>query len=179
MERYPKIKNSQFDEIFNKIADLLEIKGEIIYKILAYRRAAEAIRDLEQDVMDYWKNQKLTEIPGVGKAISEKINEFIQTGKIEFLEKLKEDVPESLIDLLRVPDLGPKKVSILWKKAGISTLEELEHAASSGKLRDLDGFGEKTEKNILRGLEALASQSGRIAIAKAWLFGTKLVDYLQ
>jgi DNA polymerase (family X) len=179
MEKEKRTTNAFLVEMFNKIADLLEIKGEVIYKILAYRRAAESIRDLDREVVRIWEEGQLTEIPGVGKAIAEKIDEIIRTSKLEFLEKLKIEIPESLVELLRVPDLGPKKVATLWKAAGIISLDQLEAGAKAGKLRDLPGFGEKSEQKIIAGLEALSRQSGRIPIGKAWLFCERLAAFLS
>ena len=174
-----KISNTQIRDLLNKIADLLEIKGENIYKILAYRRAAESLSELDRDVKYYWESGQLTQIPGVGKAIAEKIDELINTGKLEFYEQLCQEIPESLVELLRVPDLGPKKAAVLWRKAGITNILELEQAAKEGKLRPLSGFGEKSEKKILLGIEALGRQSGRIPIGKAWVFCQRLSDYLR
>ncbi len=115
-----------------------------------------------RDVNEYWKEGKLEDIPGVGKAISEKIDELLRTGKLEFLEKLKKEVPVSLADWLQVPGLGPKKVALIWKELDITTLAELEQAARAGKLRDLPGMGEKSEAQILTGIESLSRRSGRI-----------------
>jgi DNA polymerase (family 10) len=115
-----------------------------------------------------WKEGKLEEIPGVGKAISEKIDELLRTGKLEFLEKLEKEVPLSLADWLRVPGLGPKKVALIWKELGITTLPELEHAAKAGEIRRLPGMGEKSEAQVLAGLESLARRSGRLPLGQAY-----------
>ncbi|MGC8855737.1 MAG: helix-hairpin-helix domain-containing protein, partial [Anaerolineae bacterium] len=118
------LNNRQLAEVFTLIADLSEIKGEIIYKTLAYRKAAESLLSLGREASEYWKEGKLQEIPGVGKAIAEKIDELLRTGKLEFLEELKKEVPESLATWLQVPGLGPKKVALIWKSLGITTLPE-------------------------------------------------------
>ncbi|MCK4900559.1 MAG: hypothetical protein KAS38_17390, partial [Anaerolineales bacterium] len=114
--------NQGVADVFDRIADLLEIKGEVIYKTLAYRRAAESINELPRDINDIWQEGKLTDIPGVGKAIAEKIDELLSTGRLEFWEKLTAEVPASLADLLQVPDLGPKKVALFWEELGITNL---------------------------------------------------------
>jgi DNA polymerase (family X) len=124
--------NRDIAGIFKTIADLLEIKGEVIYKILAYRKAADSIVNLGRDVNEVWRSGELLSVPGVGKATAEKIDELLSTGQMAFYEKLKAEVPVSLTELLRVPDLGPKKVTMLWKKAGITSLAELEAAARQG-----------------------------------------------
>ncbi|HNA90323.1 MAG TPA: helix-hairpin-helix domain-containing protein, partial [Anaerolineales bacterium] len=145
------MNNKQLADTFTLIANLLEIKGEIIYKILAYRKAAESLQALGREAGDYWKEGNLSEIPGVGKAIAEKIDELLSTGKLQFLENLKKEVPESLADWLQVPSLGPKKISMIWKALNITTLAELESAAKEGKLRDMPGMGAKSEAAILDG----------------------------
>ncbi|MFN2237317.1 MAG: helix-hairpin-helix domain-containing protein, partial [Anaerolineales bacterium] len=132
--------NKQLADTFTLIGNLLEIKGEIIYKILAYRKAADSLNELGRDVSDIWEEdglKGLQAIPGVGKAIAEKIDELLRTGELEFLNRLSEQVPLSLADLLEIPGLGPKKVALFWKELDITTLEELEAAARAGRLRDL------------------------------------------
>jgi DNA polymerase (family 10) len=171
--------NEDLGHLFETIADLLEIKGEVIYKILAYRKAADSLYNLVQDVNDFWRQGTLTEIPGIGKAIAEKIDELISTGHLEFYERLQNEVPISLTDMLQVPDVGPKKVGIFWKNLGITTLAELETAARNGSLRDLPGMGEKSEAKVLAGIEALKRRSGRIALGKAYPFAQELLAFLR
>src|SRR5512138_1031052 len=120
------LTNRQLADVFDQIANLLEIKGEIVYKTLAYRRAADSLRSLSSEASEYWKQGRLEEISGVGKAIAEKIDELLSTGKLEFQEKLKKEIPPSLADWLPVPGLGPKKAALIWKTLGITTLPELE-----------------------------------------------------
>ena len=103
------MNNRQLADTFTLIADLLEIKGEIIYKTLAYRKAADSLTSLGRDAKEYWKEGKLKEIPGVGKAIADKIDELLQTGELGFLQKLEAEVPPGLADWLQVPGLGPRK----------------------------------------------------------------------
>jgi DNA polymerase (family X) len=171
--------NSQLAEIFTRIANLLEIKGEVIYKILAYRKAADSLNSLGRDVNDVWHEGSLTEIPGVGKAIAEKIDELLTTGRLEFLEKLEAEVPPGLVQVLQVPDLGPKKVALFWKQLGVTNLAELEAAARAGKLRSLPGMGEKSETRILAGIEALSRRTDRIPLGKAWPFAQSLLALLR
>ncbi len=174
-----RMTNQQLAEIFQTIANLLEIKGEVIYKILAYRKAADSLNALGRDVNEIWQEGKLTEIPGVGKAIAEKIDELLSTGKLEFFEKLTAEMPVSLVELLHVPDLGPKKVALFWKQAGITDLTELEAASRAGQLRDLPGMGEKSETKILSGIEALARRTTRTPLGKAWPIAQDLLAMLR
>ena len=174
-----RFSNQQLSEIFERIANLLEIKGEVIYKILAYRKAADSLINLPRDAIDIWRDGKLTEIPGVGKAIAEKMDELFSTGQLGFLEKLEAEVPPSLVDLLQVPDLGPKKVAMFWKQLGITDLAALEAAAREGKLRTLPGMGEKSEARITAGIEALKRRGDRIPLGKAWPFAQELLEMLR
>lgn len=173
------LNNRQLAEVFTLIADLSEIKGEIIYKTLAYRKAAESLLSLGREASEYWKEGKLQEIPGVGKAIAEKIDELLRTGKLEFLEELKQEVPESLATWLQVPGLGPKKVALIWKSLGITTLPELEAAARAGKLRNLPGMGAKSEAAILEGIASLARRSGRIPLGRAYPLAQQIIATLK
>jgi len=173
------MNNRQLADTFTLIADLLEIKGEIIYKTLAYRKAADSLTSLGRDASEYWKEGKLQDIPGVGKAIAEKIDELLSTGKLEFLEKLKAEVPPGLADWLPVPGMGPKKIALIWKELGITELSELEKAAQEGKLRDLPGMGEKSEQQIIEGIASLARRSGRIPLGRAWPLAQEIIATLK
>jgi DNA polymerase (family 10) len=171
--------NQQLAEIFQTIADLLDIKGENIYKILAYRKAAESLTYLSQDINEIWKQGKLTEIDGVGKAIAEKIDELLSTGHLKYLDELDKEMPSTLVEMLKVPDLGPKKVALFWKELGITNLADLEAAARQGKLHNLPGFGEKSEAKIIAGIEALGRRSTRMPLGRAWSFAQELIAYLK
>ena len=173
------MNNRQLADTFTLIANLLEIKGEIVYKTIAYRKAAENLLHLPREASDYWREGKLLEIPGVGKAIAEKIDELLSTSKLEFLEKLNIEVPIELATWLNVPTLGPKKIAMIWKTLGITTLAQLEAAAKDGKLRDLPGLGEKSEAAILEGLASLARRTGRISIGRALPLANEIVAALK
>ena len=174
-----KYTNLELAEIFQTIANLLEIKGDVIYKILAYRKASDSIRDYGGSVYDVWKDGDLTNIPGVGKAIADKIDELYTTGHLEYLDKLSAEVPPSLAELLEVPDLGPKKVALFWKELGITDLTGLEAAARAGELRSLPGMGRKSEEKILAGIEALSRRTSRTPLWKAWPFAEELLSKLR
>ncbi len=173
------MNNRQLADTFTLIANLLEIKGEIIYKTLAYRKASENLMGLGRQASEYQKEGKLEDIPGVGKAIAEKIDELLKTGKLGFLEKLKKEVPEELASWLAVPGLGPKKIAMIWKELGITALADLEAAAKEGKLRDLPGMGAKSESAIIEGIASLSRRSGRIPLGRAYPLAQDIIKTLK
>ena len=173
------MNNRQLADTFTLIGNLCEIKGEVIYVVLAYRKASESLMSLPREASEYWKEGKLREIPGVGKAIAEKIDELLTTGKLAFLEKLKQEIPPSLADWLQVPGLGPKKIALIWKTLDITTLAQLEAVAKEGKLRDLPGMGAKSETAILEGLASLSRRSGRIPLGRAYPLAQDIMATLK
>lgn len=173
------MNNQQLADIFERIANLLEINGEVVYKTLAYRRAAESLRAYPREASELYREGKLTEIPGVGKAIAEKIEELLTTGKLGFLERLEQEVPPTLLELLEIPDVGPKKVALFWKQAGITSLMDLESAARHGHLRRLPGIGEKSEQRILAGIEALRRRSKRMLLGTVRPIGLRWLNWLR
>jgi len=148
------MKNIEVAKLLYDIADILEILGEA-FKPQAYRKAAKSIENLGDDIEEYYKKGKLREIPGVGESISEKIKELLETGKSSYYEELKSKIPEGVANLIEIPGMGPKKAMYLYKTLSIKSIEELEDAAKRGKLRQLKGFGEKSEQDILKGIEIL------------------------
>ena len=153
------ITNRQIADLFDTIADMLEIKGEIIHRVLAYRRAAESIRDYPRDLRVVAAEGGLAELPNVGKVIAEKIEELLETGKLDFYERLSAEVPPGVVEILHVGGVGPKKAKMFWQDAGITTLDQLEAAARSGSLRTLPGMGAKSEAAILAGIESLRARA--------------------
>ena len=151
------MNQEELARVFERIADLLEIKGELIFKVRAYRNAADGLRESLDDLEQLRKENRLTDIPGVGEAIAKKIDELLTTGKLGFLEKLEAEVPPSLLEVLAVPGIGPRKTALFWKQAGVTDLRSLEQAAREGKLRELPGVGEKVEQNILSHLAKIKS----------------------
>ena len=159
--------NRQVADILYDIADLLEIKGEIIYKSVAYRRAADNILNLGQDVSDVWRDGKLREIPGVGEALAKKLDELLRTGHLGYYEALKEDIPPGVVDMLAIPDVGPKTARLLYEGLGLASVADVEQAAREGRLRDLPGLGVKSEAKILAGIETLHRRGDRIPLGTA------------
>jgi DNA polymerase (family 10) len=173
------MNNKQLADTFTLIADLLEIKGEIVFKTIAYRKAAESLIGLSRDASEYSKEGTLLEIPGVGKAIAEKIDELLSTGKLEFLEKLKKEVHPDLATWMKVPSLGPKKIAMISKELKITSLADLEKAAKAGKLKNLPGMGAKSETAILEGLASLSRRTGRISVGKALPLANEIITALK
>ena len=173
------LTNLELADTFDRIADLLEIKGEVIYKTLAYRKAAESLRAFPEEAANLYDQKRLTDIPGVGKAISEKISELLTTGQLGFLVRLEEEVPTTLTELLKVPDVGPRKAALFWKQAGVTNLAELEEAARQGKLHDLPGMGEKSEGRVLEGIEALKRRPKRRLLGNIRPRAQRLLDWLR
>ena len=173
------MKNRFVADILYQIADLLDVKGEIFFKTRAYRIAAQTIEVLDEDIATVSNENRLQSIPGIGEALAKKITEIVETGKLEYFEKLKKEIPAGLLTLLELQGLGPKKVSALYKNLGITTIEEIRNACTKGKLRDLDGFGEITERNILRGIQLREKTSGRVLLNMAYANGNNYLDYLK
>jgi DNA polymerase (family 10) len=145
------MKNQQIAKIFNEIAELLELKGENVFRIRAYRRAAQNIDGLPKDVTTL-SEEELEAIPGIGKDLAAKIQEYLSTGKAAKHEELKKDFPGGVLDLLRIPGLGPKKAKQFYDKLKVKSVDELEDAIRKGKLSGLPGIQKKTEENILQGI---------------------------
>lgn len=146
--------NSEIAAIFKRIAILSEIKGEDRFKVTAYERAAESIQGLTAD-LSQMDEKALMALPGIGKAIAGKIMEIFSKGKPDLLARLEAEIPAGLIDLIAIPDVGPRKAARFWKELGITSIKALEQAAKEGKLRDLPGMGEKSEARILDGIRSL------------------------
>jgi len=173
------MKNHDVSTLLLTIADLLDIKGENFFKIRAYRMAAQIIGDLSEDIETIVNEKRLKEIEGIGPALTDKITEYMITGTISYLEELKKEVPPSLLTFLEIPTLGPKKVSLLYYKLNIQTIDDLKQACKKGKLRDLEGFGVLTEHNILRGIALKEKTKGRILLHHATEIGEQILSYMK
>jgi DNA polymerase (family 10) len=172
------MNNQQVAEIFSTIANMLQIKGENIHRVLSYRRAAENIGALSQDINDLWRQEQLTEIPSIGKTLAAKIDELLSTGRLEFYDRLAEEVPLGVVAMLEIPDVGPKTAARLWQELELTSIEDVERAARAGKIRTLSRMSEKTEAKILAGIEALRRRSGRSPLGAVWPLAQAMVDEL-
>jgi DNA polymerase (family 10) len=161
------LTNGDLARTFHEIGDMLEVKGELVFKTVAYHRAADAIGRSPIDLVAAYRSGNAPKIPGVGQAISDKIAELVTTGSMRFHEKLRAEVPPSLVGLLRIPGLGPKSVRLIYEQLGIETIEDLKRAAEAGTLRTLKGLSAKTEALILSGIEKLESRPTRLLIHRA------------
>ena len=170
--------NREIARILSEIADLLEIKGENPFKIRAYQRAAQAIEGLAMTLSDMRGHQPFTDISGVGSSIAEKIEELLDAGQCRYHQELLAEFPASLAALLSIPEVGPRKAKVLHDELGITSVDELEQAAREGKLRELKGFGAKTEQNILRGIERLKVHKARLPLAQAHPLAMEVVEDL-
>ncbi|MDP7623124.1 MAG: helix-hairpin-helix domain-containing protein, partial [Candidatus Woesearchaeota archaeon] len=147
------MKNFEVSELLRNIAQLLEIKNEIVFKIRAYEKAALVIENLEEDITDIWKKGRLRDIPGVGEALTEKISEFLDTGKLGYYEELKNEVPVKIEELGKVPGLGPKTIMKLYKELDVKNIKDLERAAKQRKIEKIEGLGIVVEENILKSIK--------------------------
>lgn len=179
-ENQPQMRNRDVADLFARVAEMLAIRGDNIHRVLAYRRAAEAITDLGRDVNQIYAEGTLTDIPGIGQTLADKIEEMLTTGKLAFFDKVAQDIPPSLVDLLRVEGLGPKRVKQIYDHLGIATLDDLTAAARAGKLRDLPGLGQKSEAKIVTAIEALARHGdGRTPLGDAWPIAQEILAELE
>jgi len=174
------VHNADIAAVFDEIADLLEIQGENPFRIRAYRNAARQMESMGVPAADMVaKGEDLTELPGIGDDLAAKIEELVETGKCKALEKLRAKFPPTITTLLKLPGLGPKRVKTLYDKLEIKTLDQLKAAASAGKIRELEGFGEKTEATVLEALEQHAERASRFKLAVAAQYAEPLAAYLK
>ncbi|PQO40298.1 DNA polymerase/3'-5' exonuclease PolX [Blastopirellula marina] len=175
------MNNAQIAAKFEMLADLLEFQGANSFRIRAYRNAARTIESLSQQISDILNDtsQKLTDFEGIGKDLAEKCQVLVETGKLPQLEDLQKKIPPSVLAMLRIPGLGPKKAAVIYKELGISTLEGLREACQDEKIRALKGFGAKTEQTILSGIDLAATADQRVYWAKADKLVQRLREHLE
>jgi len=172
------VKNREIAGILYQMAELLELHAENRFKIIAYSRAARAIESLTEDIEQVCRDGRLEGIPGVGKAIAEKIKEYLRTGRIQSHQDLLADTPQGLAELLQISGLGPKTVFMLHEKLDITNLDELEKAAREHRIRRLPRMGVVREKNILKSIERYRKRSNRILYSTAESIVDEILTYL-
>ncbi len=174
------MNNTQVAEVFENIAGLLEIKSERRFVVVSYQRAARTIdhlpTELEQMVRD---EEDLTQIPGIGKAIAGKITQLATEGKMDFYEKLRGEFPDGILDVIRVPGVGPKSAKRLWDELDVTTVEALEAAAADGRLASLPRMGPKKAENILKEIAAARTKGDRVPIARALPAAERVINALK
>ncbi len=175
----PLPTNGQLAQVFHDIGDLLEVKGELVFKTVAYHRAADAIGRFPVEVARAYREGRPPDIPGVGRAISDKLAELATTGRLGYHDKLLAEFPTSLLEMLRLPGLGPKTVRLIYAELGVRTLDELKAAAEGGRLRNLRGLSQRTEGLVLEGIERLERRERRLLLNQARALVDELIAPLE
>ena len=172
--------NREIATLFENVADMLAIRGDSIHRVLAYRRAGESIRELSRSLQDIYEAGELTTIPAIGQTLAEKIAEMLTTGRLSFYERLAEEIPPTLVDLLRVEGVGPKRVKAIYDTLGVATIDDLAAAAAAGRLRDLPGMGARSEEKMIAAIEALRRHGDeRTPLGDVWPIAETLLDGLR
>jgi DNA polymerase (family 10) len=161
------------------MGDLLELRADNRFKILAYRRAARDIESLKEDIEQVWREGRLDQVPGVGKAIAQKIEEYLRTGRVKAYDELIAETPHGLAELLQISGLGPKTIFLLHDKLNIANLDDLEKAAREHRIRRLPRMGPTSEKNILKSIERYRKRSTRIPYSVAEPIVQDIISYLK
>jgi DNA polymerase (family 10) len=173
------ISNSELARIFNEIGDMLEILGEVVYKAVAYRRVADVVERYPDDVAALYRRGEPPKIPGAGPALTAKLAELAETGRLEYHDRLRSQVPSGLLALLRVPGVGPKTVRLLHTELGIDSIDSLRVAAEGGLLRTVKGLSERTERNVIDGIGRIEQRSSRLLIHDADALAARLLGALR
>jgi DNA polymerase (family 10) len=175
------VENNEITKIFDEVADLLEITGASYFRVRAYRNASRVIRDLSTPLYRIAKDpdEKLEDLPGIGKDLAGKIQQIIETGDLDLRLELEGQLPTGLFEVMKVAGIGPRKAHTLFLELGVSDLESLGEAARSGKIKELKGFGPKTESNILENIFALKGLGKRMLWADAEACATRVVEHMK
>ena len=173
------ISNAEMARIFSEIGDMLEILGEVVYKAVAYRRVADAVERYPDDVASLFRRGDPPKLPGAGAALTAKLAELAETGTLGYHDRLRAQVPDGLLELLRIPGVGPKTVRLVSTELGIDSVDALRAAAEEGRLRHLKGLSERTETNILEALGRIERQGSRQLIHDADALVSGLVERLR
>ncbi len=174
-----ELSNVQVAATFERLADLLEIRGETVYKVAAYRKAAESIRNLPESLADVRERGELEKVPGVGRAIAQKIDDLYETGSFKLLDEVQAEYPPTVAELLTVPDVGPKRARQMYKELGIDSLVALRQAVEDGSIRRLSGLGQKGLERIVAGLASMRPPDERVPLGSAREAGLELISALR
>ncbi len=173
------MKNRAIADMFDRIADALELKGEIAFRVNAYRRASRVIQDLSEDIETVWKEGRLKEITGIGEGMAQKIEQFLSTGTMEKYEELTQEVSAELLELLAIQGLGPKTLFLAQKELEIGNLEDLRRAVDDGSLEKLPGMGAKKVDNIRKGIQLFLASKERISLGVALPIAEAIIGRLR
>ena len=173
------MKNVEIARLFNEIADFLEVKDENPFRIRAYRRAAQAVEGLADDIAAMAERGALLDIPGIGKDLAAKIQEYLATGEIEYLAGLRREIPVGVIELMGIHGVGPKTAKLLYQQVGVDSVEKLEELAKAHKLGGLPGIKAKTEENILKGIAVWRSGRERMPLGTALVLAESILEELR
>jgi len=163
------ISNGEMARVFREIGDMLEILGEVVYKSVAYRRVADAVERYPDDVAALYRRGTPPRIPGAGEALSAKLAELAETGSLGYHDRLRAQVPDGLLAMLRIPGVGPRTVKLLHAELGIDSVEALRAAAEDGRLRGVKGLSQRTEENVLAGIARLERVGSRLLLHEGML----------
>jgi DNA polymerase (family 10) len=166
-------------KIFRQIAEILEIKGANVFRIRAYKRAADTLEGMAEDFENLVNQDRLTEIPGIGRELAAKIKEIVQTGRSKFLEDLKKTIPEGLLELLDIPSVGPKTAKLLYEQLKVKNIKDLEEAIKKDRLSHIFGIKEKTVENITKGIAMLKRGRERMSLAVAIQLADEFIKSLK
>jgi DNA polymerase (family 10) len=173
------LTKDQIADILESIAQMLELKGENVFKIRAYTNAARALETYSGDLTTAAAENRLGEIQGIGKAISDKVTELVTTGQLAYYETLKAEFPAGIFEMFELQGLGPKKIKALWDNLGVTTVAELESACKDGRAAGLPGFGKKTSDNILAAIQSRAKHAGRFRLGEIAADAERMLDELR
>jgi DNA polymerase (family 10) len=175
------MRNGEIAEAFEELASLYELDGAVVYRVVAYRNAAKAIREAGVSVAELARQGRAGELSGIGKTIAEKIDSLLEVGSIPSADRLKERIPSGLVEVTRIPGLGPKRARLLHEQLGVSSIDDLRRAAEAGRIKDVQGFGRKAEENVIVALAAGADGRAkpRVLLSRALAVGEELVAALR
>ena len=171
--------NAQIAQAFKTLADLLELQGADPFRVRSYQNVARTLESLTESLADLAQEGRLRQIKGVGESTAKKITEMLETGTLRALEEAREQFPPALLDVLEVPGMGPKRTKLVYEQLAVDSVTALEHAARQQKLRDLEGFGAKSEENVLRGIELYYQGRERALLGDVWSLAQEIADELR
>ena len=173
------MKNREIADMFERIADMLELLGENAFRVNSYRKASRVIGDLTDDVADLAEAGRLQKLPGIGASTAKKIDEYLATGSMQRCEELAAQVPAGVVEMMHVPGLGPKTAGLVYKEAGVDSIARLQEAIAAGKLADLPGLGAKKLENIEKGIRTYLAGQERVLLGRALPIAEEIAEAMR